>query len=101
MKLPRPLPFWILLSEVVGVWLDELQQIPLEVTAAPPSAVTFPPVEADWAVMSDIPEMLIVGAIFGGSFLHSKRNNPRNKTNNTGTIDFMEAVLLEFRHKYH
>ena len=41
-KLPVPLPSLVCEFEMVGFG-DKLQQIPRDVTAAPPSLVTFPP----------------------------------------------------------
>ena len=46
LKLPVPLPAVVLLSAMVGS-CEVLQQIPLAVTADPPSKVMVPPPEAE------------------------------------------------------
>jgi len=51
-KLPVPVPSMVLLSLVVG-FSDVLQQTPRAVTAAPPSDVTLPPLEALVVVFED------------------------------------------------
>ena len=56
MKLPLPVPVEVLGSAIVG-FCDVLQQIPLTVTAAPPSLVMFPPLVA---VVEVIAEMAVV-----------------------------------------
>ena len=56
MKLPLPVPVEVLGSAIVGFWVV-LQQIPLTVTAAPPSLVMFPPLVA---VVEAIAEMAVV-----------------------------------------
>ncbi len=50
-KVPVPVPSVVLLLAVVG-FAEVLQQTPLAVTAAPPSAVTFPPLVAVvWVIL--------------------------------------------------
>ena len=68
-KFPKPEPSVVLVSEIVGVEFVELQQTPLEVTSAPPSVVTVPPDEAEFAVMLVIADAVSVGITFGVSFL--------------------------------
>jgi len=55
-KEPVPVPSEVLLLPTVGL-SDVFQQIPLEVTSAPPSSVTFPPADA---VVWVIPETTVV-----------------------------------------
>jgi len=45
-KVPVPDPLIVMSSSVVG-FCDVLQQTPLDITDAPPSAVTLPPPVAD------------------------------------------------------
>ena len=59
-KLPVPVPSEVWLSLVVGL-ADVLQQTPLAVTAAPPSLVTFPPLEALFEVIEDAAVVVTVG----------------------------------------
>ena len=61
-KLPAPVPSVVLPSLVVGL-ADVLQQPPLAVTSAPPSEVTFPPLEAVVEVMFDAAVVVTVGAV--------------------------------------
>ena len=61
-KLPVPVPSVVLLFAVVGL-ADVLQQTPLAVTDAPPSEVTFPPLEALVEVIEDIAVAVTVGAV--------------------------------------
>lgn len=70
---PVPVPSEVLLSEVVGVALVELQQTPLAVTVAPPSVETEPPALADIAVMLVADVIVTVGITLGVSFLQPKR----------------------------
>ena len=59
-KLPVPVPSVVWLSLVVGL-ADVLQQTPLAVTDAPPSEVTFPPLEALFEVIEDTAVVVTVG----------------------------------------
>ena len=59
-KLPVPLPSVVLLSEVVGL-ADVLQQTPRAVTVAPPSDVTFPPLDALFVVIKETVVVVTVG----------------------------------------
>ena len=61
-KLPVPVPFVVLLLEIVGL-ADVLQQTPLAVTEAPPSEVTFPPLEALLEVIEDTAVVVTVGVV--------------------------------------
>ena len=61
-KLPAPVPSVLLSLEVVGL-TDVLQQTPLAVTEAPPSDVTFPPLEALVEFTEDIAVVVTVGAL--------------------------------------
>jgi hypothetical protein len=63
-KLPVPVPSEVLLPAVVGL-ADVLQQIPRAVTSAPPSAVTFPPLEPPAAVIEDTAVVVTVGVLKG------------------------------------
>ena len=58
-----------MLSLVVG-FTDALQQTPLAVTEAPPSEVTFPPLEALVEVIEDIAVVVTVGAVVEREKLH-------------------------------
>ena len=49
---PVPVPSVVVKSEVVGV-PEVFQQTPRVVTVPPPSAVTFPPVEAELKVINE------------------------------------------------
>ena len=60
-KLPVPVPSDVLLSEIVGNVLTELQQTPLAVTAPPPSDVTFPPPVAETDVIDVAKVVVMVG----------------------------------------
>ena len=71
MKLPIPEPSVVLVPEIVGFWLV-LQHTPLDVTAAPPSLVIVPPLEAVVEVMLETIVVEIMGIILGGSFLQLK-----------------------------
>jgi hypothetical protein len=53
-----------LLFAIVG-FADVLQHTPLAVTAAPPSLVTFPPLDAEVEVIADIAVVLSVESIVG------------------------------------
>ena len=59
-KLPVPVPSEVLLSDVVGS-TDVLQQTPRAVTAAPPSDVISPPLDAPVAVREDTAVVVTVG----------------------------------------
>jgi len=61
-KLPVPVPSVVLLSERSGVG-PVLQQTPRAVTAAPPSEVIFPPLEAEFAVIALGDKVFIVGTL--------------------------------------
>ena len=61
-KLPAPVPSLVWLSAVVGS-ADVLQHTPLSVTDAPPSEVTFPPLEAVVVVMEDAAVVVTAGAV--------------------------------------
>ena len=61
-KVPVPVPSEVWLSEVVG-FADVLQQRPLSVTDAPPSEVTFPPLEAVVEVMEEGVVVVIAGRV--------------------------------------
>ncbi len=61
-KLPVPVPSEVLSSAVVGL-AAVLQQTPLAVTAAPPSEVTFPPLELPVAVIEDTAVVVTVGVL--------------------------------------
>jgi hypothetical protein len=58
---PVPVPSVVLLSAVVGL-ADVLQQTPRAVTAAPPSELMFPPLEAVVDVMAVTAVVVSVGA---------------------------------------
>ena len=60
-KDPVPLPLDVLLPPVVGL-AEVLQHTPLAVTEAPPSDVTFPPLEAEVDVILDAVAVVTVGA---------------------------------------
>ena len=59
-KLPVPVLSEVLLFDVVG-FAEVFQQTPLAVIEAPPSAVTFPPLEALLAVIKDMAVVVTVG----------------------------------------
>ena len=59
-NVPVPVPFDVLLLEVVGFWLV-LQQTPLDVIVAPPSLVTFPPQVAEVDVIEEAELVVNVG----------------------------------------
>ncbi len=60
--MPVPVPSDVHVSLVVG--LSEVpQQTPLTVTAAPPSDVTFPPLEAAADVMEDAAVVVTPGVV--------------------------------------
>ena len=61
-KLPVPVPSDVLLSFVVGL-AEVLQQTPFAVTEAPPSEVTFPPLEALFVVIEDTAAVVTVGGV--------------------------------------
>ncbi len=61
-KVPVPVPSVVLLSLMVGL-AEVLQHTPLAVTDAPPSEVTFPPLEAVVEVMEDGTVVVTVGAM--------------------------------------
>jgi len=82
-KLPVPVPFSVLLSEVVGFWLED-QQTPRDITDSPPSAVTSPPDVADDAVISMAAETVIIGVVLIDSFfLQLSISNNGNPIRNT------------------
>ena len=60
-KLPVPVASDVWLSLTIGL-ADVLQQMPLAVTEAPPSFVTFPPLEALVEVIEDADVVVTVGA---------------------------------------
>ncbi len=60
-KVPVPVPSVVWLPDVVGL-AEVLQHTPLAVTAAPPASVTFPPLAAVVAVMSETAVVVTVGA---------------------------------------
>ena len=62
MKLPLPVPVEVLGSAIVGV-CAVLQQIPLTVTAAPPSLVMFPPLVAVVEVIADMAVVVSTGIV--------------------------------------
>ena len=65
LKLPVPVPSFVLvLKEIVGVGLVD-HTTPLEVTAEPPSELTFPPDVAVVVVMELADTVLNVGSITG------------------------------------
>ena len=59
-KLPVPVPSEVWLLLVVGL-ADVLQQTPRAVTVAPPSELTFPPLDALIDVKSDTAVVVTVG----------------------------------------
>ena len=59
-KPPVPLPLVVLLSDTVGLG-EVLQQTPRAVTAAPPSEVTFPPLEAVVVPVAVVAPVVTVG----------------------------------------
>ena len=59
---PVPVPSSVLLSLMVG-FADVLQQTPLAVTEAPPSEVTFPPLDALVEVIEDTAVVETVGVV--------------------------------------
>ena len=59
---PVPVPSSVLLPLMVG-FADVLQQIPLAVIGAPPSEVTFPPLDALVEVIEDTVVVVTVGAV--------------------------------------
>ena len=61
-KLPVPDPSFVLLLPVLGL-ADVLQQTPFAVTEAPPSDVTFPPLEAVVEVTEDTAVVVTVGTV--------------------------------------
>ena len=61
-KLPVPVPSVVKLSLSVGL-ADMLQQTPLDVTEAPPSVVTFPPLDALVVVIEDMAVVLTAGGV--------------------------------------
>ena len=61
-KLPVPVLSEVLLFDVVGL-AEVFQQTPLAVTEAPPSAVTFPPLEALLVVIEDMAVVVTVGVV--------------------------------------
>ena len=61
-KLPVPEPSKVLSSATVGS-ADVLQQMPRAVTEAPPSAVTFPPLEPLVAVIEVTAVVVTVGVL--------------------------------------
>ena len=61
-KLPVPVPSEVWLLLVVGL-ADVLQQTPRAVIVAPPSEVTFPPLDALIEVMDDTSLVVTVGNI--------------------------------------
>ena len=63
-KLPVPVLSVVLLSDVVGL-VDVLQHTPRVVTVAPPSDVTFPPLEAVEVVIDDDAVVVTVGVAVG------------------------------------
>jgi len=61
-KLPVPVPSAVLLPLMVGLAVV-FQQTPLAVTEAPPSDVTFPPLEAVLEVIEDAAVVVTVGVV--------------------------------------
>jgi hypothetical protein len=61
-KDPTPVPFDVMLFDIVGFVLVD-QQTPLAVTAEPPSDVILPPDVAVVAVIDDIDVVVRVGGI--------------------------------------
>ena len=82
-KLPSPDPLVVLLSEVVGLWLV-LQQTPRVVTVAPPSEVTSPPEEAEFAMILVTAAIETVGAVLMASFLQLNKMDKRSTVRSTG-----------------
>ena len=61
-KLPEPVPFVVMLFEIVGG--DEIfQQTPRAVTAAPPSLVIVPPLVAVVCVIAEVTVVVIIGTV--------------------------------------
>ena len=61
-KLPEPVPFVVMLFEIVGG--DEIfQQTPRAVTAAPPSLVIVPPLVAVVCVIADAAVVVRTGTV--------------------------------------
>jgi hypothetical protein len=63
-KIPVPVPSEVLLLAVVGL-VEVLQHTPLDVTAAPPSEVTFPPLVAVAVDVAVVVPVITVGGIIG------------------------------------
>ena len=63
-KLPVPVPFVVLLFETVGLAV-RLQHTPRALTVAPPSLVTFPPLDAELVVILVIEVVVKTGALRG------------------------------------
>jgi hypothetical protein len=63
---PVPLPFVVCEFAIVGVPVV-FQQTPRPVTVAPPSAVTFPPLDAVVDVIDEMDVVVTVGAEAKGS----------------------------------
>jgi len=82
-KLPLPEPLDVLLSDVDGLWLL-LQQIPLDVIAAPPSAVASPTADAEFEVMFVAEEIVTVGAVLMASFLQLNKKDKSSTASSTG-----------------
>lgn len=61
-NVPVPLPSVVWLPVIVGFG-ELLQQTPRAVTAAPPSELTVPPLDAEVAVNEDISEVTIVASV--------------------------------------
>src|SRR5665647_606063 len=96
MKLPVPDWFDVLASDVVGFWLV-LQQTPLAVIVAPPSAVISPPEEAEVAVILVKAEIVAVGAVFMASFLQFNKignSSPARNTLQINNLIFIGLVNL-------
>ena len=62
MNVPVPEPFVVVLFAVVGFG-DVFQHTPLEVTADPPSEVTFPPLVAEFVVIEEAASVERVGTV--------------------------------------
>ena len=99
MKVPIPVPSVVLLSEVVGVALAELQQTPLAVTGSPPSEETVPPELAELAVTFVTIDAARVGKTFGGSFLQPNiriKRDPKINEQKTEVVFMAEDLCLNY-----
>jgi hypothetical protein len=68
MKLPPPVPFEVLLFEMLGSGVVP-QQTPCAVTGSPPSVTTFPPVLAELTVILVTMDVVTVGTSFVADLL--------------------------------